>query len=708
MELKIIWQIIWRRKWIIIQAFLVIFLTAIIGSFLLTPVYETSATIFVKPTGTASSLLASIGLKSFTTTAVDKPKIFIGSHISLATMDTVLGKVISSLRLTDRNGELMKASDLKESKFILSTIFPEPYVKVSSVEDLFTSFTTSTEVSADLFQITASSSDPKEAAMIANTLAEDYIEENLKQAREEYGNARLVIEDHIKRTKTDYLNALEEIKNFKTTEITVDLETETKVAIDKMAELLKEKEDNIVNLSKARAAIETLKGQLGKQSETVVSSSAMSENPQIGELKKNIKDLDLELAGDLAEKRPDHPTIVTLKLKIKKAREELKKEMGIFQESSKSLEELEREYASLEAQLKDVNTDIDKHLSQLQTIPGKSFTQSQLNLKLSVYQARYSSFLEYLNQVGVAEAITLSDVRLVQAATEPNINKPNSPNKVLNGSIGFGLGMFLGLMFGFLVDYLDDTIKSPEDVKGHELTFLGTIPRFKRRESPIIFKRNPKDLMCESYRTVRNSIKFASIDKVINSLLVTSSIAGEGKTTTLVNLGISFTSEGKEVLLIDTDLRRPEVHSMFGLPNSIGVTNILAGEAEIEEAIKKTDIEGLSVLTSGPIPLDPGRLLESQKMQQLIKELIQKYDLIIFDSPPVLIVHDAVVLAGYVDGSILVLESRKITLPALTQALALLSQANIQPIGAILNKVRIERGGYYNYYKSGYYKGEKK
>lgn len=696
MELRKIWEIIWRRRWIIIQTFLIISLTAIIGSYLVTPIYETSAKVLIETPDTASSLLASIGLRDFSP-LVTRSETEIETNIALATVDSVLNTVISKLQLKDDEGNLMKPSELQSSSIILSTIFPKPHVELDQIED------------TDLLEIKARSPDPKEAAMIANTLAEVYVEENLKWRRVEYRSARTFIEEQIKVAKADYLKTLEEIKKFKIQEKTVDLEIETKVAIDKMAELMKEKEDNVIDIYETRAKIETLKAQLSRQSEMMVSSSTMAENPQIEDLKKKITDLELQLVEALTEKTPYHPDVIALKEKIKKAREELRREVDIFGELSQDLQTLERELAALEAHLKCINADIDRYLSLLYTIPDKAFTQSQLELKLSASQELYSSLLEYLYQVGVAEAMTLSGIRLVEAATEPDIDEPESPNKALNGFIGSFLGLMFAFGLAFLVDYLDDTIKSPDEAKGHDLTLLGTIPKFRRRESPIISNRDPKDPICESYRTVRNSIKFASLDKPVNSLLITSSLEGEGKTTTVINLAISITREEKQVLVMDTDLRRPEIHKTFGLPNSMGITNILAGEARIEEAIKKTDIEGLSVLTSGPIPPDPGRIVESEKMRQLIKDVSQRYDFVILDTPPVLIANDAIVLTGYVDGVVLILESRKITSPALSQARELLKQAHIQPIGTILNKFRIERGGYYYYYyKSSYYKGKKK
>lgn len=691
MEFRIIWEIILRRKWIIIQSFLIIALTSIIASFLITPVYEASGKVLIKTSDTASSLLTNLGLG-------DISSILTGSetetetYIELATLEPVLSKVISKLQLRGNDENLLEPSELLESNIILSTIFPSPHVELTQVSD------------TDLFEIEAKSSDPEEAAMIANTLAEVYIEENLKQRNKEYRSARRFIENQIKGVKADYLQVLTEIKKFKLREKTVDIEKETKVAIDKIAELMKEKEDIIIDISEIRVKIETLKVQLSRQSGTVVSGSTISENPQIEMLKRTISELELQLTGALTEKRLDHPDVVALKQKLKKAKAELKSEIDFSQESSNDLQKLERELAASEVHLKGVNLDIDKYLSLLYTIPEKAFAQSQLELKLSVSQELYSTFLEYLYEIGIAEAMTLSDISLVETAAVPDIEKPTSPNKVLNGTIGCFLGLMFGFGLGFLVDYLDDTIKTPDEAKEQGLTLLGSVPKFRRGDDPIISQRGPKDSISEAYRTVRNSIKFASLDKPVKSFLITSSIEGEGKSVCAANLGISIAYEGKKVLIIDTDLRKPAIHELFEVSNSIGITTVLAKEARAADAIIKTEIEGLSILASGPVPPDPGGMVESEKMRQLVKDLTQQYDIVILDSPPVLVANDAIILAGYVDSSVFIIESGRTTRRALFQAKDLLKQARIQP-ASILNKLKTGRSGYYySYYRTDYYK----
>lgn len=690
MELKIIWEIIWRRKWIIIQAFLIISLTAIIGSLLLPPVYETSAKVYAKTSDTTSSLLSSIGLQGIMVGG--KKDVETETRMELATVSPVLEEVISRLQLRTKNGTLMKPSELKKSKFIVSSIFPKPYVELEIVED------------TDLIEITAQSPDAEEAAMIANALAGVYIEHNLSEMKDEYKSAKGFIEDQIKLTKADYFNVLNEIKQFKLAEDTVDLETETRVAIEAMADLMKKKEDNIIDISDTRAKIETLNTQLGKQSETVVSSSTISENPQIEMLKKTLADLELELAGMMTEKRPDHPDVAAINEKISRTRDELKTEIGVFQETSTNLQSLERELAAQEAQRKNIDTNIKSHVWLLRAMPHKVFRESQLELKYNISQDLYSSLLENLYQVGIAEAMAISNIRLVEPATAPEIDKPESPKIILNSIVGAFLGVMFGLGLGFLVDYLDDTIKTPQEAKDQGLLFLGSVPKFRRRDDPIISQRDPKDSISEAYRTVRNSIKFAGLDKPAKSFLITSSIEGEGKTVSAANLAIAFAREGKKVLIIDTDLRRPQLHELFGKENSIGITTILVEGTKVADAVKNTNIEGLSLITSGPVPPDPGYVIESQRMIQLIKDLTQQFDVVVLDSPPILVVNDAIILAGYVDSLVFIMESGRTTRRVLSQAIDLLKQARIQA-GMLLNKLKTGRSGYYySYYRTDYYK----
>ncbi len=691
MELKIIWGIIWRRKYIIIQAFLIILLVTIVGSLLLVPVYKTSAKILIMVPDTESSLLSNIGIEIARAQSRVEESKKAGNNIAMAMSRSILERVISKLQLTDRKGGLVTYDVFVKQKMLKSKIFPNPYVKVIEIED------------TDLIEIVAESTDPEEAAMIASTIAEECISENLRLKREEYAIARKYIEKQIDSVKAKYVNILEDIKDFQINEKTIDIESETKNAIERMSELMKEKKNTIISMSEIRAKIKKLETQLNKQDGKRVSGLSINENDYIEYLKKTISGFELQLEVMLFEKTKEHPDVAVLNRKLKKAKEDLKNEVDLTKVFSSELQNLERGLAATEAHSQGLGEEIDKYMDKFNTFPKKIFSNAKMNLEYEVNRDLYKSLLQYLHQIGVAESFILSDIRLVERAKIPDIDKPVRPKKKLSLIMGCLLGLMFGISLGFLVDYLDDTIKNPDEIEELGMLVLGVIPRFRRKESSIISERDRKDPICESYRTIRNSIRFASVDMPTKSLLITSPMASEGKTTTVVNLGLSIAYENKKVLIIDTDLRRPRIHEVFKMPNSAGITNIIAEQEEAEDVIQKTNVEGLDLLTSGPIPSDPAFLIESEKLKQLVKELTGQYDMVILDSPPVLVGHDAIVLAGYVDCSISILEYARETGSILNRVKDTFKQANTRLLGVVLSKFQSGEIGSYQYHYD-YYK----
>lgn len=214
----------------------------------------------------------------------------------------------------------------------------------------------------------------------------------------------------------------------------------------------------------------------------------------------------------------------------------------------------------------------------------------------------------------------------------------------------------------------------------------------------LITKSNPKSPISEQYKTIRTNIQFSSVDKAIQSLMVTSSGPGEGKSTTVANLAVVFAQQGKRVLLIDADLRKPTVHYTFRLENHTGLTNVLPKQAELDSAVNVTDIENLFVMASGPIPPNPAELLGSQAMEDLLKEVYVQYDLVLFDSPPVLAVTDAQILANKCSGTILVVHSGKTETDAAVKAKELLISAKGKLLGVVLNQKKQKESQYYYYY----------
>ena len=214
----------------------------------------------------------------------------------------------------------------------------------------------------------------------------------------------------------------------------------------------------------------------------------------------------------------------------------------------------------------------------------------------------------------------------------------------------------------------------------------------------LITNLNPKSPISEQYRTIRTNIQFSSVDEELRSILFTSSGPGEGKSMTTANIAVTYAQQGKSVLLVDADLRKPTVHYTFRLDNLKGLSNVLVGDVLLEEAIHTTSIDHLDVISSGPIPPNPSELLGSRKMRAILERAKQQYDLVIFDTPPVLAVTDAQIMADFVDGAMLVVRSKVTELDAATRAVEALKPAKARLLGTVLNDREKKGSNYYYYY----------
>lgn len=213
----------------------------------------------------------------------------------------------------------------------------------------------------------------------------------------------------------------------------------------------------------------------------------------------------------------------------------------------------------------------------------------------------------------------------------------------------------------------------------------------------LVTKNNPKSPISEQYRTIRTNIQFSTVDKKIRSILVTSSCPSEGKSTTAGNLAVVFAQQGKKVLLVDSDLRRPTMHFAFDITNNIGLTNALMKQTSLAKAVYRAGEENLYILPSGPVPPNPAELLASKAMDELVEEMYREFDIVLFDSPPLLAVTDAQILANRCDGTILVVRSAKSDKDEVRKAKELLDSVNANLLGAILNRKKLKKQQYYAY-----------
>lgn len=221
--------------------------------------------------------------------------------------------------------------------------------------------------------------------------------------------------------------------------------------------------------------------------------------------------------------------------------------------------------------------------------------------------------------------------------------------------------------------------------------------------SKLIVKENPKSPISEAYRTIRTNIQFTSVDDEIKIITATSAMAGEGKTTTIANLATAFAQTGKKVILVDADLRKPNVHRLFNLANLRGLSNAVIHEQDLETLITKTEVDNLVILPAGPVPPNPSELLGSKSMKDIISKLSKEYDYVFIDAPPVAIVTDAAIIANMSDGVMIVAVAGKTEIKNLQYAKKLLNNANANILGVIINKIPVDKKGFSKYQYYSYY-----
>ena len=310
----------------------------------------------------------------------------------------------------------------------------------------------------------------------------------------------------------------------------------------------------------------------------------------------------------------------------------------------------------------------------------------------------YNALVTKIKEQRITEKIQPVNVWVIDPAETPE--HPAKPRKKLNIMLGLLLGIFGGIGLAFFIEYLDNTIKSSDDAEGNlRVPVLGVIPFTKNKNQRIenIVVDDPASLVTENYRALRTSVMLSAADQPPKNILVTSMASGEGKTTTAANLASTIAKTGKNVLLIDADLRRPRLHKVFNLENKSGLSTLLSGVSS-GDILQKSSVRNLSIMTSGPIPPIPSELLNSSRMDKLIETLGSKFDHIIFDSAPVMSVTDSQLLTRFVDSILVVVKSGRTTYEAARKGLKILKEIDSHPVGLVINAVDTKHDGINHYY----------
>ena len=547
---------------------------------------------------------------------------------------------------------------------------------------------------------------PQLAAQISNTLAKSYIDLNLE-------------------TK---LMATQDAMNWLDTRIG---EERKKVEQAEQALLRYKEQHNIItDFSKDQESITgqklaALNTQVVEAETRYQQAVTLQKTPELldsipevlqNDLVRQIKAMEVELhkrQSELSKKYgANHPQIVAIQNEM--ATLEKRK----AEEVVRVVNSLYNNFAVAQAREFSLKQSLNRQKGESLQLNQKAIDYTVLKREAESTQQMYDLVIKRFKETAMTENIRTGNIRIVDAAEVPRI--PVKPKKTQNMLLGLIVGLSLGIGLAFFLEYLDNTIKIPQDIKDRlKIPYLGPVPVFAapvesgnqvnlawNPEADLVTISAPKSTASESYRGIRTSLLFTAAEASPHMIMVTSAAPSEGKTITSANIAVTMAQAGNKVLVIDCDLRRPKMHRIFNVARDRGVSNVLAGNCQLDEVILKTSIPGIDVIPSGPVPPNPSEMLGSKQMTQLLESVRGLYDRIIIDSPPVTAVTDAVILSRMVDGTILVVRAAETHGEIVKNGLQLLQSAQGRILGAVLNGVNMGRDSYYYYQYYYYYYGE--
>ena len=725
-----------KRVWTIIAFFLIVVITTAVGTFTVRPVYRGTATIQIDKENpqivdfreifavsawdidyyqTHHQILASRQLAKRIVNSLklsEHPEFIPGPENVFQKLKSNFLRLLSTLKsnILDLLSGLMASSHKDPLKGSRPNGDSSENMKETFLTDQFISRLTIEPVrNTRLVKIHFDSHHPELSSQVSNVVAETYIQMNLENRMSATERAREQLNEQMESMKAKVEQSDEELQAFGSKHGFIFLdEKEKNVVLHRLSEL----NEALAKAESERMAKEALYRQTRQRNFDAIPS--ILENKLIQDLKQSYIQLEVQYSKLSETFKPGYPEMVRIKKQMETIQARLDAEYNRF------INAMKNEYESCLRREAMVREAYEQQKVRATEMQQKAVGYYILKREADTNRDLYKNLLQRMKEAGIAAGIKASNIQVVDKAEMPTSPfKPNIPRNVLLAAV---VGLLLGVGLAFFFEFLDNTIKTPEDVEQMiRLPSFGMVPEIsyekrKRMERGDIYPvelvtfGHPKSMLSEAYRNIRTSILLSFSERPPKTLVVSSPNPMEGKTTTAVNLAIAFSQTGAQVVIIDGDLRRPRLHKIFDKANGVGLSNYLSGNAELQSIIKKSSVPNLFYIPCGPIPPNPSELLGSNLFKNTMQLLSQKFDNIIIDSPPVLSFVDSLILSNCVDGVILVVLGGKTPREALLRSKGALLQVNAKILGVVINRVDINKNkyGYYYYQHYSYYEQDSK
>ncbi len=713
-------RVLYKRRWVAIPTFLVILVVGVINTYRTTPVYEAHAQILIEKdtprVGGFNDLFAQ--QDGWYNDEFYQTQYRILQSRSLARKAVVAMKLEQNLaykRMIETPAPMTltgaafgvysaaKTAIVGEAPRAARPAAQEPRVSGETAREaaLVDSFLGSLTVvpirNSRLVELRFTSTEPQLAADMANALARTYIEQNLEFKFHSSKDATDWLSGQLGEQRKKVENSESALQRYKEQHDAVAVEDRQNIVVQRLGEM----NAAVTKAKTTRIEKEALYNQLKAMqvSGAIDSFPAVLANDYVQKIKGDLGDLQRQQA-QLADKYGDrHPEMIKIGSAIQSTEAKLKNEINKVVDSVRS------EYESARAQEISLAGALETQKGEALSLNRKGIEYSVLHREAESNRQIYESLMQRTKETGISGEFKASTIRVVDAAEVPK--SPFLPRRQRDVSLAGLTGVLLAVGLVFFFEYLDNRIKTPQELRATlNVPFLGMVPSVPDQHQALITEGVPANF-AESIRSIRTNVLFSSAEEGAHIVVVTSAGPGEGKSVVSSNLAVSLAQAGQRVLVIDADMRRPRVHEIFDLPQEPGLSNLLVGDCKPSEAVRKwSTVPGLCVLPAGMIPPNPAELLGSQRFEEYISTLGEHFDWVLIDSPPVLAVADAAVVANGASGVVFVVGADQTSRQAAREAIHQLQSAHARVIGAVLNRVDLERNPYYyaHYYRKEYAK----
>lgn len=700
-------KVLYKRRWIALTVFLVILCTVIAYTFTVTPIFQAHARLLIESdTPNVVSFKEVIDEEQAKADYYQTQYNILQSRaLARKTMEGLHLFQNASLAATDKKGVVGASVQWLKGLFVSEAVPKENQIpgadETAAESRAIDGFLSHLEVApirnSRLVDVKYNSPDRILATQIVNTLSKAYIEQNLEYKFMATQDASAWLTEQLKDYRAKVEAAEAALQKYRENNDSISLEDRQNITVQKLADL----NAAVTRAKTSRIEKEALYNQLRLSQNNPAQLDtfpAILTNSFIQSLKAQLADLQRQRASASEKLGDKNPEMIKMNSAIDNTQIKLNAEIQKVVQSVKS------EYDAALSQENSLTAALSQQKGEALTMDRKSIEFGVLSRDVDSSKQMYNSLMQRARETGVSGALRTSNIRVVDPAERPE--RPVSPNKTINILSALFGGALTAIILAFALEYMDNRIKTPDEIKAHlGLPHLGLLPLIDTQDGKYLRLDTAVPAnFSEAFRVLRTNVMFATAHEVGQSVLVTSTGPGEGKSLVAANLAVSLAQAGRRVLLIDADLRKPKVHSVFDVQQEPGLSNVLVGNAKASESVRKASLSGLWLLPAGRIPPNPAELLGSQRFSDFLGSLRSHFDWIVIDSPPVMAVADASVIANRATGVLFVIGAEMTSRHAARKAVEQIETAQGRFFGAVLNRVDLERNAYYysQYYRREY------